>query len=42
VILAVLEAMQGWYGEDRYRPSALLRRIVVAGGSLVPVTKEKP
>jgi 3-hydroxybutyryl-CoA dehydrogenase len=41
VILAVLEAMQGWYGEDRYRPSALLRRIVVAGGSLVPVTKEK-
>jgi 3-hydroxybutyryl-CoA dehydrogenase len=41
VILAVLEAMQGWYGEDRYRPSALLRRIVVAGGSLVPVTKER-
>jgi 3-hydroxybutyryl-CoA dehydrogenase len=41
VILAVLEAIQGWYGEDRYRPSALLRRIVVAGGSLVPVTKEK-
>ncbi len=41
VILAVLEAIQGWYGEDRYRPSALLRRIVAAGGSLVPVTKEK-
>jgi 3-hydroxybutyryl-CoA dehydrogenase len=41
VILAVLEAMQGWYGEDRYRPSPLLRRIVIAGGSLVPGTKEK-
>jgi hypothetical protein len=41
VILAVLDAIQGCCGEDRYRPSAVLRRIVVAGGSLVPVTKEE-
>ena len=34
-VLAVLEAMQAWYGDDRYRPSALLRRIAAAGGSLV-------
>jgi 3-hydroxybutyryl-CoA dehydrogenase len=33
-VLAVLEAMQAWYGEDRYRPSARLRRIAAAGGSL--------
>ena len=33
-ILGVLDAMQAWYGEDRYRPSALLRRVAVAGGSL--------
>jgi 3-hydroxybutyryl-CoA dehydrogenase len=33
-VLAVLDAMQAWYGEDRYRPSALLRRIAAAGGSL--------
>jgi hypothetical protein len=26
--------MQAWYGEDRYRPSALLRRIAAAGASL--------
>src|SRR5439155_23454289 len=26
-VLAVLDAMQAWYGEDRYRPSARLRRI---------------
>jgi 3-hydroxybutyryl-CoA dehydrogenase len=33
-VLAILEAMHAWYGEDRYRPSALLRRIATAGGSL--------
>jgi 3-hydroxybutyryl-CoA dehydrogenase len=33
-VLAVLDAMQAWYGEDRYRPSARLRRIAAAGGSL--------
>jgi 3-hydroxybutyryl-CoA dehydrogenase len=33
-VLAVLDAMQAWYGEDRYRPSALLRRIAAAGGDL--------
>ncbi len=31
---AVDAPMHAWYGEDRYRPSALLRRIAVAGGSL--------
>ena len=35
-VLGILDAMQAWYGEDRYRPSALLRRIAAAGGSLVP------
>jgi 3-hydroxybutyryl-CoA dehydrogenase len=33
-IAGILDAMQAWYGEDRYRPSALLRRIAAAGGSL--------
>ena len=33
-IVGVLDALQAWYGEDRYRPSALLRRIAAAGGSL--------
>ena len=33
-ILAVLDAMHAWYGEDRYRPSALLRRIAASGGDL--------
>ncbi len=33
-VLAVLDAMQAWYGEDRYRPSARLRRIAAAGGDL--------
>ena len=33
-VLAVLDAMQAWYGEDRYRPAARLRRIAAAGGSL--------
>ena len=32
-VLGILEAMHAWYGEDRYRPSALLRRIAAAGGS---------
>ena len=31
-VLAVLDAMHAWYGEDRYRPSALLRRIAAAAG----------
>ena len=34
-VAGVLDAMQAWYGEDRYRPSALLRRIAAAGGSLI-------
>jgi 3-hydroxybutyryl-CoA dehydrogenase len=33
-IVGILDAMQAWYGEDRYRPSALLRRIAAAGGDL--------
>ena len=33
-VLGMLDAMQAWYGEDRYRPSALLRRIAAAGGDL--------
>ena len=33
-VLAILEAMYAWYGEDRYRPSALLRRIAAAAGDL--------
>ena len=33
-IVSALDNMQAWYGEDRYRPSALLRRIAAAGGSL--------
>ena len=33
-IVSVLDHMQAWYGEDRYRPSTLLRRIAAAGGSL--------
>jgi 3-hydroxybutyryl-CoA dehydrogenase len=33
-ILGVLDALHAWYGEDRYRPSALLRRVAAAGGSL--------
>jgi len=33
-ILRVLDALHAWYGEDRYRPSAVLRRIAAAGGSL--------
>jgi len=34
VVLGVLDTLQAWYGEDRYRPSARLRRIVLSGGSL--------
>ena len=34
-ILATLDALQAEYGEDRYRPSPLLRRIVRAGGRLL-------
>jgi 3-hydroxyacyl-CoA dehydrogenase len=34
-ILAVLDALHAWYGEDRYRASALLRRITAGGGSLL-------
>ena len=40
-VLAVLEELHAWYGDDRYRPSALLRRIAAAGGSLSPATKER-
>jgi 3-hydroxybutyryl-CoA dehydrogenase len=34
MIVGALDALQAWYGEDRYRPSALLRRIAAADGSL--------
>ena len=34
-VLAVLENLQAVYGEDRYRPSALLRRIAAGGGVLI-------
>ena len=33
-VLGVLEALQAEYGDDRYRPSALLRRVARAGGAL--------
>jgi hypothetical protein len=33
-IVGMLDAMQAWYGGDRYRPSVLLRRIAAADGSL--------
>ena len=33
-VLAVLDAIHAWYGEDRYRPSVLLRRIAASGGDL--------
>ncbi|MBX7117549.1 MAG: 3-hydroxybutyryl-CoA dehydrogenase [Gemmatimonadaceae bacterium] len=35
-ILDRLETLQAEYGEDRYRPSPLLRRIVRDGGTLAP------
>lgn len=35
-VLATLEALQAEYGEDRYRPSPLLRRAVRDGGRLLP------
>jgi 3-hydroxybutyryl-CoA dehydrogenase len=35
-VLATLESLQSEYGEDRYRPSPLLRRIARAGGRLLP------
>ena len=34
-ILAILEGLQAEYGEDRYRPSVRLRRLVREGGRLV-------
>jgi 3-hydroxybutyryl-CoA dehydrogenase len=34
-ILARLEALQAEYGEDRYRPSPLLRRLAASGGRLL-------
>ncbi len=35
-VLATLESLQQEYGEDRYRPSPLLRRIAKSGGKLLP------
>jgi 3-hydroxybutyryl-CoA dehydrogenase len=35
-VLATLEALQAEYGEDRYRPSPLLRRTARGGGRLLP------
>jgi len=35
-VLATLESLQAEYGEDRYRPSPLLRRVARAGGRLLP------
>jgi 3-hydroxybutyryl-CoA dehydrogenase len=34
VTLGRLEALQAEYGEDRYRPSPLLRRLARSGGTL--------
>jgi 3-hydroxybutyryl-CoA dehydrogenase len=34
-VLSRIEALQAEYGEDRYRPSPLLRRVARAGGSLL-------
>lgn len=34
-VLATLEALQAEYGEDRYRPSPLLRRTAKSGGKLL-------
>lgn len=34
VVLERLEALQAEYGEDRYRPSPLLRRLAASGGTL--------
>jgi 3-hydroxybutyryl-CoA dehydrogenase len=34
-VLAVLDAMHGWYGDDHYRASGLLRRVAAGGGSLI-------
>jgi 3-hydroxybutyryl-CoA dehydrogenase len=34
VILDRLECLQADYGEDRYRPSALLRRLAASSGTL--------
>ena len=31
-VLHVIEQLHRWYGEDRYRSSALLRRLVISGG----------
>jgi 3-hydroxybutyryl-CoA dehydrogenase len=33
-VLEILDALHAWYGEDRYRPSAWLRRIAAAGRDL--------
>ncbi len=35
-VLATLESLQQEYGEDRYRPSPLLRRVAASGGKLLP------
>ena len=35
-VLATIEALQEEYGEDRYRPSPLLRRAARTGGRLLP------
>ncbi len=35
-VLATLESLQQEYGEDRYRPSPLLRRVAKSGGKLLP------
>ncbi len=34
-VLATLESLQAEYGEDRYRPSPLLRRVAKSGGRLL-------
>jgi len=34
VVLQRLEGLQAEYGEDRYRPSPLLRRLAASGGTL--------
>lgn len=40
-ILAIMQGLQSEYGEDRYRPHPLLRRLVAAGLSVVEYEAQK-
>ncbi len=39
-VLAILEALHCWYGEERYRPSPLLRRAALHGSIAAATAKE--